>query len=250
MILDNPRNAAASLPMEDMLHMQLFTSQFLSAEDRQALTGIATGPRPLKANVDLISEQMASDHVYLLSQGWACRYKTTRNGARQITGLIVSGDICNLDSLMRPKVNFGVRTLTAATVIGLPRTRLKALAAERPGVAHAFTWFAIAENAILSEWTLSCGRRLARVRLAHLLCEMCARLGLGHATTASFELPITQEQIADTLGLTGVHVNRTMKRLRDEGLIIIEGRQVTVPNVAELCRAGEFDGTYLHADHG
>lgn len=222
-------------------------SNFLSAEDRRALAEIATMPRSLKAGVDLVTEGVRTDNIYFLTRGWACRYKATRDGARQITGLVVPGDACNLDSFMLDKVNFGVRTLTAATAVGLPRDRVQVLAAERPGVARAFTWFTIVENAILSEWALSLGRQAARERLAHLFCEMAVRLGGSHENEAGFELPVTQEQIADVLGLTPVHVNRVMQQLRTERLIVVESRRVTVPDMTELCRVGGFDGSYLYA---
>lgn len=226
---------------------QLIKCGFLSGEDRRALAEIATAPRSLKAGVDLVSEGVLTDSIDLLTGGWACRYKLTRQGARQITRLVVPGDVCNLDSFMLDKVNFGVRTLTPAIAVSLPRDRAQALAAERPGVARAFTWFTIVENAILGEWALSLGRQSARERLAHFLCEMSTRLGGARENKASFELPVTQEQIADVIGLTPIHVNRTVRRLREEGLIVVEERRVTVPDMAELRRAGGFDGSYLHA---
>ena len=220
-------------------------SVFLSPEDRQALAKITTVPRLLKAGADLVSEGEQTDSVYVITEGWACRYKTTREGGRQITGLAVPGDLCNLDSFLLPQVNFGVRTLTAATVVGFPRNWLQALATERPAVARAFTHFAIIENAILSQWVLSLGRQRAQKRLAHFLCEMSIRLGGKHGNPASFELPITQEQISDVIGMTAVHVNRMLQQLRSERLIGYEGRQFTILDAAALHRAGEFDGMYL-----
>lgn len=227
--------------------VRLFGSDLLTDEDRRALADIAGAPRPLKAGVQFVAEGARVDSVHLMIQGWAYRYKTTRDGARQITGLAVPGDMCNLDSYMLPRVTYGVRTLTEAVAVSLPRDRAQALAAERPGIARAFTWFAIVENAALTEWTLALGRQTARQRLAHLLCEVHARLGGAHGKGDSYELPLTQEQMADVLGLTGVHVNRTLGQLRAEGLIVVRGRQVTVLKVAELCQVGEFDDAYLHA---
>lgn len=223
------------------------SSASFSPEDRQALAEITTVPRSLKAGVDLVSEGEQTGSVYVITEGWACRYKSTRGGGRQITGLAIPGDLCNLDSFLLPQVNFGVRTLTAATVVALPRARVQELATERPGVARAFTRFAIMENAILSQWVLSLGRQSARARLAHLLCELSIRLGGQHENQASFELPITQEQISDVIGMTAVHVNRMMQQLRSERLIAYEGRQFTILDKTALHRAGEFDSSYLHA---
>jgi CRP-like cAMP-binding protein len=226
---------------------QLMRSGFLSAEDKRALADIATPPKPMRAGVGLVSEGARTDHFYFLIRGWACRHKETRDGARQITGLVMAGELCNLDSLMLDEVNYGVRTLTPTTVVALPRDRLRALCAERPGILRAFLWFLIGENAVLTEWTLSIGRQTARQRVARLLCEIIKRLAIEHENKASFELPITQEQIADILGLTPVHVNRTMQQLRTENLISTNNRRVSVPDMMELCRIGGFDAKYLRA---
>lgn len=233
------------LPKSTLQNTRFIQSRFLSADDRQALSDIAAAPRSFRAGVDMVSEGVRIDTIFLLIQGWAGRYKITREGARQITGLVVAGDVCNLDLFMLAQVNFGVRTLTPCVAVGLPRDRVQALAAERPGIARAFTWFTIVENAILSEWALSLGRLTARERLAHLLCELGVRLGGAHDDKASYELPITQEQLADALGLTAVHVNRTIQQLRADGLITVEARRVTVPDMAPLRRMGGFDGAYL-----
>lgn len=222
-------------------------SGFLAAEDKLALAELAGEARAFKAGADVVAEGVDTDRVYLLIDGWACRYKTSRDGARQIIGLALPGDICNLDSFMRPRVNFGVTTLTRATAVGLQRDRVQALAAERPGIAGAFTWCTIQENEILGEWALSLGRHSAYKRVARLICEVAVRLGGEHAAAASFEWPVTQQQIGDMLGLTAVHTNRTLRDLRSEGLIVIDGRQVRIPDMTELRSAGEFDGAYLDA---
>ena len=235
---------AAAIPPA-LLGTQLMRCGLLSPEDKQALAAIAGAPQMLRANVDCVSEGSRTDSLYLLIDGWAGRYKITREGARQIVGLAVPGDVCNLDSFMLPVVNFGVRTLTPATVIGLPRDPLQALAAERLGVAHAIAWLTIRENAILSEWALSLGRQSAREQVTRLLSEVAVRIGSQYGTSVTFALPVTQEQIADMLGMTSVHVNRTMQQLRKEGLIVVEDRHVTVPNITELRRQGGFDGAYL-----
>ena len=107
-------------------------------------------------------------------------------------------------------------------------------------------FLALTDNAILSQWALCIGRHSARQRLAHLLCELSARLDPEDGNESSFALPVTQEQLADALGLTSVHVNRTMQQLRTEGLIVTASRVVTIPDVSQLRKAGEFDPAYLH----
>ncbi len=203
-------------------------------------------PRQLAPGDELIREDSSPDHLYLLSAGWAYRYITMRSGGRQIPALIVPGGVCNLDNLLLERANFGVRALTRATVLALPRGQALALAAEHPGVGRAFTWLAVAENAILSQWALGLGRRSALGRLAHLLCELSIRAGASDAGEDSFELPMTRELIADTLGLTPIHVNRTMQYLRAEGFISTAGRTMTILDLDRLRSVAEFDPSYLN----
>jgi CRP-like cAMP-binding protein len=117
---------------------------------------------------------------------------------------------------------------------------------QHPGIAQTFTWLGLVENAILSKWALSLGRRSSLERLAHLICELSVRLGGEHDNSSSFAFPLTQEQVADALGLTSVHVNRTMQHLRSEGLITTKNRTLTIPDVNQLRQMGGFDPRYLH----
>lgn len=218
---------------------------FVSDEERAALARVAVIPRSLTAGEEFVRQGGVPDSLYLLIAGWACRYVTTRSGGRQIATLLVPGGVCNLDNMLFERADFGVRTLTSATVLALPRRKALALAAELPGVGRAFTWLALAENAVLTQWAVSIGRRSALERLAHLLCELNLRMGTSDTGESSFDLPLTQEVIADTLGLTSVHVNRTMRRLREQGLIVIAGRSVTILDVGRLQKFADFDGSYL-----
>jgi len=131
-------------------------------------------------------------------------------------------------------------------IVSLPRECALALAAKHPGIARTFTWLGMIENVILSKWTLSLGRRSAIARLAHFLCEMSVRIGADDGGKSSFAFPMTQEQIADTLGLTSVHVNRTMQHLRAGGLIATPKRRMIIPDIAKLRHVGGFDPRYLH----
>lgn len=187
-----------------------------------------------------------ADRLCFVVDGWACRFKTTRDGGRQIVTLMVPGDAANLDSLLFARLDYGVRALTETTVLSLSRQHALALAAKHPGIARAFTWLALVENATLSQWALSLGRHSAQQRLAHLFCELSVRADEHADGRSSFELPLTQEQIADALGLTAVHVNRTLRQLRAEGLVVMGGRSITIPDVARLRRVGDFDPAYLH----
>lgn len=220
---------------------------FLSHDDTAALNAIAGQVRHHRRGAEIFAEGTSSDHVHVVFEGWACRFKTTRAGARQITGFILPGDICNLDSLSPWHSGVGVRTMTTACVIRLRCTDLERLATERPSVATALMRCMSLDHAILTEWAMSLGRHSARKRVARLLCEMAQRLGGTSGNSASFDWPMTQEQIGDALGLTAVHVNRTIGQLRADRLIVVAGRKVTIPNLSELRGEAEFDGAYLEA---
>ena len=237
-----------SRPLSPLSGTRLSASRFLAREEQLALEDAASGVRKVGPNVDLVREGERADTVFIVSDGWACRYATTREGGRQFPALLVPGDAANLDTLLFDRIDYGVRTITPTTVVALPRDRALALATEHPGIARTFTWLGLVENAILSKWALSLGRRSALERLAHLLCELSVRLDAEDDEQSSFAFPLTQEQLADALGLTPVHVNRTMQQLRSDGMITTTNRTMTLPDVPALRRIGGFDPRYLHID--
>lgn len=227
---------------------RLATSAFLSREERQALEDAVSSPRTLGPNTDLLREGAHADDLFIIVDGWACRYLTTHDGGRQLSALLLPGDMGNLDSLMFSRLDYGVRTLTDTTVVSLPRDWALALAVQHPGIARTFTWLALLENVILTKWTQSLGRRSAKMRLAHLLCELSVRLDAEHDGESRFTLPLTQEQIADVLGLTSVHVNRVLQELRAERMVSTRYRRVVLPDVARLRQSCGFDPRYLHME--
>lgn len=227
---------------------RFLSSGFLSREEKQGLEEAISSPRSIQPHIDLAREGDRSDSLFVITEGWAYRYMTTRDGARQLPALLVPGDVCNLDALMFDRVDYGVRTITQATVVVLPKARALALSTRYPGIARTLTWLAMVENAALSKWALSLARQSAKERLAHLLCELSVRLRGEGGNTSRVAFPLTQEQIGDVLGLTAVHVNRTMQSLRAEGLVVITDRVMTLPDVAHLQKICGFDPHYLHAD--
>lgn len=226
---------------------RLAASTLLSDDDRRALDDVAPAPRPFYAGDQLVPECAATDHLHFVVEGWALQFKTTPDGEQQVVGLVLPGDLANIDSLLFDRPDFGVRAITRVTAVPVPRDRLLALAAERPGIARALTWTALVENAGLIQWAFCLGRQGARERLAHLLCELAVRLGRA-GDAARFDLPMTQEHLADALGLTAVHVNRVLQRLRADRLIATASRSVTVPDTARLRELCDFDPAYLHMD--
>jgi CRP-like cAMP-binding protein len=225
---------------------RLWKSGLLSHEEQEAIEKAVSPAKSVSGNIDLVREGERADALFIITDGWACRCMSTREGGRQIPTLLLPGDVANLDSLMFDQLDYGVRTITEVTTVSLPQDRALALAAQHPGIARAFTWLGLIENVTLSKWALSLGRRSAIERVAHLLCELSVRLGRSSDGKSSFDFPLTQEQIADALGLTSVHVNRMLGQLRIDNLITSVNRIMTIPDVAKLGRFGGFDPRYLH----
>jgi CRP-like cAMP-binding protein len=225
---------------------RLWKSGLLSREEQHAIEDAVSPAKSVGPNIELVREGERADVLFIVTDGWAFRYATTREGGRQLPALIVPGDVGNLDSLMFDRLDYGVRTITQATIVPLPRDRALALAAKHHGIARAFTWLGLIENVILSKWALSLGRRSAIQRLAHLLCELSVRLEAERDQQSNFAFPLTQEQIADALGLTAVHVNRTLRHLRADGLITTANRTMRILDVAKLRHFAGFDPRYLH----
>lgn len=221
-------------------------SALLSNSERQALADAALPKRSVGAHADLLREGDRDEHLYVMNGGWACRYKTMRDGSRQIVALSLPGDVVNLDVLTLDRLGYGVRTISATVVVPLPRRRVNDLADEHAGIARLVMRLGAIENSIVDQNTLLLGRYSADQRVAHLLCELSVRIAGDAAGVKSFKMPLTQEQIGDTAGLTGVHVNRTIKKLRGLGLIGQSDRSILIHDWNRLRRLAEFDAGYLH----
>ena len=228
---------------------RLWRSDDLDAADREALLRACSDVRPVNAGTALVRQGAPCGTLYLLLDGWAARVRYMEDGSRFIPALATPGDICNLDALRFDQLDYAVTMLTAGKVAALPRQRVLDLHASNPRIAAAFWSLALAENTILTEWAASIGRRSAQDRLAHLLCELLVRLAaVSKADGLSFDLPLTQEQIADTLGLTAVHVNRTLQALRSKELVTFQSRRVTIHDWPALSAMCGFRPNYLHLD--
>lgn len=185
----------------------------------------------------------------LLLQGMACRYKDLRNGERQISALHVPGDFVDLHSFSLKKLDHSILTLTACEVAIVQHDTLTRITEELPHLTRMLWFLTNLDAALHREWTTSLGRRDAAARLAHLLCELQVRLEVvGLADAEGYELRLTQIDLAECLGLTSVHVNRTLKQLRESGLVEVSGRRVRMLDRQGLARVAEFRPDYLYLD--
>ena len=195
---------------------------------------------------DLIREGDEPRDVQLILEGFACRYKLLADGRRQIMAYLLPGDFCDLHIFILRRMDHSIATLSPCRVAAIPRRRILELT-ERPAIARAPWWATLVDEAVLREWLVNIGARPAEERIAHLLCELLLRLRtVGLASGGGYALPITQAEIADTMGLTNVHVNRVLQRLRAEGAITLEERRLVILDVDRLMAFSGFDPNYLH----
>jgi CRP-like cAMP-binding protein len=216
----------------------------LTDQDRQTLEQALRDVRQFKPRHDLIRENDSPENVHVILEGFACRYKRLPDGGRQIMAYLVPGDCCDLHVSILSRIDHTIGTLTACKVALLPHTVIDDLMSQSRSITRALWWATLVDAGTTREWLINMSRRPADKRLAHLLCELLVRLQVvGLATDNSFVLPLTQRQIADTLAMTGVHLNRIVRQLRLEGLITLKGHTITIPDVERLNHFSDFNPT-------
>lgn len=218
----------------------------LEEADAAALAIIEAGTRLVPAGTDLISEGDRPEGMIAITEGFACRYKLRPNGARQITAYLIPGDICDFETSILNRIDHTIGTLSTCRVARIGPETGRELR-QRPALARGLRTVALVDEATLREWMMNIGRRSAVERLAHLLCELLVRLrAVGLASGNSFDLPITQIDLADTTGMTSVHVNRSLGELKRAGLIERKGKRVTLCDLPRLVELAEFRSNYLN----
>jgi CRP-like cAMP-binding protein len=219
----------------------------LSLEEEEAIRGAVSEYRDFPADRTVVPAYVEQDHSTLLLSGIMCRYKDLRSGARQITELHVAGDFADLHSFTLKYLDHEVITMTPCRAALVPHEAIRQITEAFPNLARLY-WFGTNLDAVIHrEWEVSLGRRSARAKLAALLSELHLRLQIvGLADQRSYDLPLTQTDLAECMGLTNVHVNRTLRELRDDGLVEFQGGRVTILDRPGLWRAGEFDPRYLY----
>lgn len=194
----------------------------------------------------LVSEGAPLNASILLIDGFVARYKDLAEGERQITEMHVAGDFVDLHGYLLKRLEHSICALTPVRIALVPHAALTAITEREPHLTRLLWLSTQIDAAIQRERILSLGRRSAIARIAHLLCELFHRLqAVGRAADGSFELPITQIDLADATGLTPVHVNRMLGRLRNEGLVTFRSGIVRIHDLPGLEQRAEFDPAYL-----
>lgn len=219
----------------------------LNDADRQALEALPHTIRFFAPGAHFVRDGDRPDYCSLLVSGFACRYKITGDGARQIMSFHMAGEFIDLQNSLLGVADHSVQAMTETEAAIIPRLAIREVALSRPAIAEALWMDTLIDAAIFREWVVNVGRRDSRARVAHLLCELSLRMqAAGLADGHRYQLPMTQEQLADAVGLTSVHVNRVLKQLADEGLISRDRRAIVIEDWRRMRQAGDFNDRYLH----
>jgi CRP-like cAMP-binding protein len=221
----------------------------LSEAEKQALVAAAVDQRSYAAGNTIAREGDVPLTSMLLVSGLAARVGYVQNGGRQITTFHIAGDFLDLNAFILKRLDHGVLALSACDVLVLPHSALLEITETHPHLSRLLWLSTLLDGAIHRQWLLVHGRMDAREHMAHLFCEMFERSrAAGIATASSFPFPLTQSDLADAMGMSSVHVNRTLQALRAEGLLSWDGMTAEIGDVARLMRFAQFDPAFLHLD--
>jgi CRP-like cAMP-binding protein len=222
----------------------------LSDEECAVVNECTRDIREFAARDDVISQGDRTGGVKLLLAGFACRYKVLEDGRRQIVAYFVPGDLCDLRVFILKRMDHSIGAIVASKVATISPENVLKLTHNYPTLTRALWWSTLVEEAIAREWIVNVGQRNALERMAHLFCELLYRfraVGLNEGNSCT--LPLTQVELAETLGLSSVHVNRTLQELRRQKLITLENGTLTIQDLDALKEVSFFNPDYLHLDY-
>ncbi len=236
--------------MPNPLVLKLEQRDRLSDDEKRVLEGAISRVRIVEADEDIVHEGERPSESSLLLDGYAARYKLFSNGRRQITAIHVAGDFVDLHSFLLKAMDHGVLALTPCRIAVVPHAAIEKITDEYPHLTRLLWLNTLIDGAIHREWLTTMGRLSATAHMAHFICELFLRLkSVGRTDGDTIQLPLTQAELGDTLGLSTVHVNRVLQELRKEGLIRWQGDALTILDWERLEKVGEFTPTYLNLQH-
>ncbi len=233
--------------MENAFVDKLGACAALSADDIDALIRATTIRRSFPSRHDLIREGDRPGAVFVVLEGWACRYKVLPNGSRQVLAYLMPGDCCDLHVGLLAEMDHSIQTVTPCIVATIERAEMDALMEQHPAVARALYVAQLIDEGTLRAWITSMGRRTSLERAAHLMCELYLRARMiGLPAASDLALPLSQLMLADSLGMTPVHMNRVLKELRARGAMTSQRGSLEIVDPVMLAKIAGFDENYLH----
>jgi CRP-like cAMP-binding protein len=225
--------------------LSLFTP--LSDDDVEVLEALCSKEERVNAGVNLVDEGSTPRQGFVINRGAACRYRLMADGRRQILTHLIPGDFYDLHGFLLRVADHSVVTMAPTWLATIEQDTVFEIVRHHPRIGAALWWSAMQEAAMLRERVVTLGRRNARARIAYLFCEFLWRhRAIGLTEDNTLGLPLTQADIADTLGMTVVHVNRVLQNLRREGLITLAHRRLTLHHVDRLQSLAQLNQDYLH----
>ena len=231
------------------LLMKLRARDRITPEEERILGDSISEIKELPAGKTIVRAGVDVHQCTLLIEGIVCRYNDLADGQRQIMELHVGGDFLDLHSFLLKQLEHNVASMTRVRMAFVPHAEMKKITEEQPHLTRMLWFSTLLDAAIHREAIMSMGRRSALSRLAHLMCELAVRMEVvGKGTRAGYSLDLTQAELADCTGLTSIHVNRLLKKLRDEGLMTFRSGEVVIHDWNGLVRVAEFDPKYLYLE--
>jgi CRP-like cAMP-binding protein len=218
----------------------------LSPDDIGILADLQSNTRSVQRHRDIITEGRSYDSFFIIIEGNAIRYRILNDGRRQIINMVLPGDIVGILGSFTDSSLYSTKALTDMTIAVVPIARLNSMINTNPRLITKIFWSLSCETTIYAEHLIDLGRRSALERVGHFLLELLARLQtVGLAQDHSYKIPLTQELLGDALGLSIPHVNRVLRRLREDGLVVVEDQRVTIQNIDALSELADFEPGYL-----
>lgn len=233
-------------PASEAVVAKLAALASLTMAEREAVSGLCWNARRIDARRDIIAEGDRPAGLYVILDGWACRYKVLRGGSRHLSALLMPGDFCDSSPSMTERMDHGLAAITTVMVACIDPGRFSAVLREHPAIALATQRSAEVDLATVRTWLIGLGGLSAIARVAHLLCELRDRSHrVGHGEGQSFAFPLTQSELAEVTGQTAVHANRVIRELRDLGVASVMGGCATIFDGHRLEQIADYDPRYL-----
>ena len=232
--------------MIEALLLNLENHDVVSIEETNLLRSMIVRQMRFNTGDDLVTEGSRPDYSTLMLEGFAARYKLMPDGSRQITAIHVAGDFVDLHAFLLKKMDHGIVALTPCRTAPVAHAHLTLITESQPHITRLFWLSTLVDGAIHREWIVAMGRRSKKAHLAHLICELFARLQVVKKTDGnSFKFPLSQAEMADVLGISVVHLNKTLQTLRKSQTVIWENREISILDWDGLAAIAGFDPTYL-----